>query len=100
VARALEEELYRRRGFRTWGDGPLRTLVVRLEAFEVALRPRREAVVRISVQVRGEENVMVVDRPVEARTPLDSEDPAVAAQGMTASLLSVVQELSDLLATK
>lgn len=100
VERALEDELFRRRGFqRAPFDGP-RQLEVEVVRFEESIAPRRESVVAILARLTDADGATLVDRLVEARSPVDGDDPALVARAMSVSLDSVVMELSDLIATK
>ncbi len=101
VRRALEEELFRRRGFVRASTGSYRRLEVEVVAFEESLQPRREAVVTIIAEVVDvESGDTIVDRRIEGRSPIDGDDPALIAHGMSIALESVVTELSDLMAVR
>jgi len=101
VRRALEEELFRRRGFERASAGSYRTLEVEVVAFEESLQPRREAVVAIIAHVVDRDSgATVVDRRIEGRAPVDGDDPALVARGISIALESVVTELSDLMAVR
>lgn len=98
VERALQDELYRRRGFDPSAEH-WRKLDVRLVAFEETRVPRHRALVVLEIQL-AEEGRILLDRRIEGDEPLEDGDPAVVAAALTAAVQEAITELSDLLAAR
>lgn len=96
VERTLEDELYRRRGFRRGGT---RRLDVEVLAFEESLAPRHRAVVVLEVLLTDGDEVLL-DRRIEGSQPISGADPALVARALGQALEGAVTELSDLLALR
>ncbi|MEM6674090.1 MAG: ABC-type transport auxiliary lipoprotein family protein [Planctomycetota bacterium] len=97
LRRALEDELYRRRGFVRRGASSGRTLEVELVTFELAAG---QASVAAIARLTDFDGVTVFDRRFETAAVVDGSDAGVIAEGLTDGLRDVVVEIADLAALR
>lgn len=87
-------------GTYTPDDAAPRRLDVELVAFEEQVTPRRAGVVALLVRLTGPDGQRLIDRRIEASQVIVGDDPAVAAEALSAALHAAIRQLSDLIALK
>src|SRR5215468_9834405 len=93
VERALERELYERRGISRAGAQPAVTLLADVVAFDDVVAPTREAYVAIFVTVVAPDQRQLLAREFTARSPIADGDPASLARAMGVALDDCVDQV-------
>src|SRR5262249_62240575 len=93
VERALERELYERRGISRAGAQPAVTLLADVVAFDDVVAPTREAYVAIFVTLVAHDQRQLLAREFTARSPITDADPASVARAMGVALDDCVGEI-------
>src|SRR5215813_6639844 len=93
VERALERELYERRGISRAGAQPAVTLLADVVAFDDVVAPTREAYVAIFVTVIAPDQRQLLAREFTARSPIADGDPASLARAMGVALDDCVDQV-------
>jgi len=93
VERALERELYERRGISRTGAHPAVTLLADVVAFDDVVAPTREAYVAIFVTVVAPDQRQLLAREFTARSPIADGDPASLARAMGVALDDCVDQV-------
>jgi ABC-type uncharacterized transport system auxiliary subunit len=92
---SLEDELFERRGFRRSSSALVPTLDAHLEAFDELLGPTHEALVTLAVVLSDPSRGTLVDRTIEVRRPIASDDPKAVADALGEALTAAAREVGE-----
>lgn len=96
--RWLETELFERRALRRSTSPVAPTLDASLEAFDEVLAPAHEAAVALGVVLTDPKLGTLVDRTIEVRRPIASDDPGAVADALGEALTAAAQQVGDAVA--
>jgi ABC-type uncharacterized transport system auxiliary subunit len=91
----LEAELFERRGFRRSTLPIVPTLDANLQAFDELLSPTHEALVALAVVLTDPKLGTLVDRTIEVRRPIGSDDPKEVADALGQALAAAAEQVGD-----
>jgi len=94
----LDDELYERRGFRRSTSPLASTLDANLEEFDELLTPAHEAAVALGVVLTDPKRGTLLDRTIEVRRPIASDDPKAVADALGNALDAAAQQIGDAVA--
>lgn len=89
----LEDELFDRRGLRRSSSPGVATLDVNLGSFDELLAPKHEAAVELDIVLSDPRLGTLVDRTIEARRPIASDDPSAIADALGAALADAAAQV-------
>ncbi len=89
----LEDELFERRGFRRATTPAAVTLDASLDAFDELLAPAHEAEVALDIVLTDPKQGTLLDRTIEVRRPIASDDPSAVADALGAALAEAVAQV-------
>jgi ABC-type uncharacterized transport system auxiliary subunit len=89
----LEEELFDRRGFRRASSPGVATLDASLDAFDELLSPAHEAAVALDIVLSDAKQGTLVDRTIEVRRPIASDDPSAVADALGQALAEAAAQV-------
>ncbi len=94
----LDDELYERRGFHRSSSPVVPTLDASLEAFDELLAPAHEAAVTLAIVLTDPKRGTLLDRTIEVRRPIASDDPKAIADALGDALAAAAQQVGDAVA--
>jgi ABC-type uncharacterized transport system auxiliary subunit len=94
----LEDELFERRGFRRSSSPGVATLDASLDAFDELLAPAHEANVALDIVLTDPKLGTLIDRTIEVRRPIASDDPKAVADALGDALAAAAGQVGDAVA--
>ncbi|MFI5316929.1 MAG: ABC-type transport auxiliary lipoprotein family protein [Myxococcota bacterium] len=91
----LEDELFERRGFRRSSSPVVATLDASLDAFDELLAPAHEASVALDIVLTDPKLGTLLDRTIEVRRPIASDDPKAIADALGDALAAAAGQVGD-----
>jgi ABC-type uncharacterized transport system auxiliary subunit len=94
----LDDELYARHGFRRSSSPTVPTLDANLETFDELLAPAHEASVTLEVVLTDPKAGVLLDRTIEVRRPIASDEPSAIADALGDALAAAAQQVGEAVA--
>jgi ABC-type uncharacterized transport system auxiliary subunit len=89
----LENALFERRGFARTNSATATTLKASLDAFDELLAPTHEAAVALDILLTDPKGGTLIDRSIEVRKPIASDDPTAVAEALGEALAEAADQV-------